>query len=150
MKRYLLLLYVLLAGLATYAADSPGSEMTFYLQVVHGNNTNQPPGPEAKPIGPKLSKTLHSIFKWDYYWEVKRDSIALKPGGKTRKRMTAEREIEIMLISATQMEIRMYRNGKVTRIQKQSTETRFFVLGGEDGENQAWFIIVRRDEPQTG
>ena len=154
MKRLLLIWSFLCAAIPVLAADAssnaPSKEITFYLQVVRGNNTNTPPRPEAKPIGPKLSKALRSIFKWDYYWEMKRDTVAVKPGGKVRKQMTTTREVEVLLLNATQMEIRMYRNGKMTRVQKQSVDTRFFVVGGDDGENQAWFIIVRRDEPQTG
>jgi len=91
MKRLVLLLAFLFTGLGgARAAAEPA--MTFHLQLVHGNDQPTAPTPEAKSIGPKLSKQLRSVFKWEHYWELKRDSVTLKAGEKARKRMSAERK----------------------------------------------------------
>ncbi len=133
-------------GLATAVEDPP---VTFYLQQVRGNDLPTPPIPGAKPIGPKLSKQLRSVFKWEHFWELKRDSITLKAGEKARKRMSAEREVEIERLDAKKVEIRIYRDGKLRRTATQRVDTRFAIFGGEKGPDQSWFMVVRRDEPQV-
>ena len=147
MKRLVLLLAFLFTGLGgARAAAEPA--MTFHLQLVHGNDQPTAPTPEAKSIGPKLSKQLRSVFKWEHYWELKRDSVTLKAGEKARKRMSAEREVEIERFSAKIVEIRVYRDGKLHRTTSQLAATPFAIFGGEKGPDQSWFIVVRRDEPQ--
>lgn len=89
------------------------------------------------------------MFKWEHFWELKRDSLVLKAGEKVRKRMSAEREVEIERIGAKKMKIWIYHNGKLRRTVSQSVATRFAILGGEKGPDQSWFIVVRRDEPQA-
>ena len=147
MKRLVFLLVFLFGGLgfATAATEQP---VPFYLQLVHGNDQATPPVPDGKAIGPKLSKQLRSVFKWEHFWELKRDTVALKIGEKARKKMSAEREVEIERRDAKTVEIRIFRDGKLKRTSAQSVDTRFAIFGGEKGPEASWFIVVRRDEPQ--
>jgi len=146
MRAWLFLLALLFIGMArAAAAEDPG--MTFYLQLVRGNDEDRPPARGAKPIGPELSQRLHAVFRWKHYWELKRDQVVLKSGAKVRRQMTAEREVEIQRLNQEQVEIRVYREGKVARIERHSTRTQFILIGGDKEENQCWFIVVRRDKP---
>lgn len=148
MKRIAFLLAFLLVGLGfATAADEPA--VTFYLQLVRGNDSAAPPAPDARPLGPKLSGCLRSIFKWEHYWELKRDAVTLPPGGKIRRRMSADREIEVERLDAEKAVVRIYCEGRPTRVATQNVKTRFAVIGGEKGQDQSWFIVVRRDEPQA-
>src|ERR1019366_635533 len=101
----------------------------------------------ARPIGPKLSERLHSVFKWKRYWELNRDSVVVRPGQKVRTRLSPEREVEIELVGSRRMSARIYVNGKLTRSRTQPAEGAFYVAGGDKGEAQSWFIVVRRDRP---
>jgi hypothetical protein len=125
--------------------DKPG--LTFYLQTIHGNDDDAPPTPDAKPIGPKLNEKLRSVWKWKHYWELKRDSAVVKPGQRVRKRMSAEREVEIELTDLRTMTARIYFNGRLTRSRNQPAEGAFCIAGGDEGKDQSWFIVVRRDRP---
>ncbi len=98
-------------------------------------------------MGPKLSGKLHAVLKWRHYWELKRDQLTLKTGEKVRKQMTPDRAIEIAMIDAKQMEIRLFRQSKQTRLARQAVNTPFFIVGGDKGEDVCWFIVVRRDPP---
>jgi hypothetical protein len=146
MKRLLVLLALLLVVPGCQPArDDPG--LTFYLQLIRGNDQDTPPTADAKAIGPKLDEKLRSVFKWKRYWELERDSVVVKPGQKARKRMSPEREVEIELWDSGRMAVRIYLNGRLTRSRTQPTGAAFYVASGDKGEAQSWFIVVRRDRP---
>jgi hypothetical protein len=146
MKRLLVLFALLLVGPGCQpATDAPG--LTFYLQLIRGNDQEVPPTADAKSIGPKLEERLRSVCKWKRYWELNRDLVVVKPGQKVRKRMSPEREVEIELWDSQRMAARIYFNGKLTRSRIQPAEGAFYIAGGDKGETQSWFIVVRRDRP---
>ena len=93
--------WLLLSPGCQRVTNDPG--MTFYLQLVRGNDQDTAPTPEATPIGPNLSEKLHSVFKWKHYCELKQDLVVLKPGQRVRKRMSPEREVEIELPDSQRM-----------------------------------------------
>jgi hypothetical protein len=147
MKRWLFALAVLLAfPLLSAPSQSRGS--TFYLQAIRGTDNDSPPTPEARPVGPVLRRRLQ-VFRWKSYWEIKRESVVVQPGGKTRQRMTADREVEIALPNPREMIVCLYVNGKLTRRRTQVIDTAFYIAGVENANDppQSWFIIVRRDNP---
>jgi hypothetical protein len=61
--------------------------------------------------------------------------------------MSPEREVEIELWDSQRMAARIYFNGKLTRSRIQPAEGAFYIAGGDKGETQSWFIVVRRDRP---
>ena len=69
MKQLLALFALLLVGPGCQPATNDAG-LTFYVQLVRGNDQDTPPTPDAKPIGPKLSERLHSVLKWERYWEL--------------------------------------------------------------------------------
>jgi len=147
MKRFLVSLSLLLAvTVPGMAAQAPG--LTFYLQLIRGNDQGDPPTESAKPIGPILSKKLNSVFKWKDYWELKRECVVLKEGGKVRKRLSPEHEVEIELPNPDTFTFRIFLNGRLTRTRIQPVRDAFCIAGGNAGANQSWFIVVRRDEPR--
>ncbi|MGO9204406.1 MAG: hypothetical protein ACLQM8_28125 [Limisphaerales bacterium] len=146
MKPLLVTLALILAGPGCQPAmDKPG--LTFYLQMICGNDRDTRPTPDARPVGPRLNERLRSVWKWKHYWEIKRDSVVVKPGQRVRKRMSAEREVEIELRDLQRMTARIYFNGRLTRSRSQPAEGAFYIHGGDEGQDQSWFIVVRRDRP---
>lgn len=145
-KRFLLLAALVAAGVGMALAVE-GPNQTFYLQLVHGSNSEQPPTPQAKKIGPRLGQKLHAVFQWKAYWEVKRATVTVASGGKARTRLTADREVELRLVGDKQMEIQVFHNGKPMRSERQAATTPFWIVGGNAGEHQCWFIVVRQDRP---
>src|SRR5262249_15600265 len=139
------LLLTLIAG----ASAAQGSGLTFYLQLVRGNDQNQPPTDYAKPIGPILNRKLRAVFKWKNYWELNRNCIAIKQGERIRKRLSNEHEVEIELPEPDKLTIRVFLNGRLSRTRTQPVHDAFCVTGGNEGNDQSWFIVVRRDAPQS-
>ena len=80
----------------TWSAEE--EDMTFYVQLIRGTDERTPPSPEARLVGPELGRRLH-VFKWKNYWEISRRTVVLKPGAKSRQRLTPQRELEISLTS---------------------------------------------------
>lgn len=146
MKRLQLLFAICLACVGGQPSTDADSR-TFYLQLIRGNDEDKPPLPNAGPIGLKLHAKLHSVCKWKYYWELNRIAVVIKPGQKVRRRMSPEREIEIELWDSQRMAARIFLNGQLVQSRTQPAEAAFLITGGDKGENQSWFIVVRRDKP---
>lgn len=139
MKRFLLVLLLIGAPMLRAAEPSP---VTFYIQLVCGSDSDTPPTPDAKLAGPKLDARLHGVFRWKNYWEVNREAVTLKPGGKIRRRVNAQKDIELAWPSGRQMTVCLYTNGKLTRKQDQSIDASFYIAGGDLTGSESWFVIV--------
>jgi hypothetical protein len=147
-KQFGLLLLILLA-LPCLAVGADKSGITLYVQLFRGTDNDQPPAAEARLADREILRRLQ-MFKWKNYWEIKRRTVLLGDGGKTRQRMSAEREVEIAQTSPREMTVSIYANGQLTRRRVQSLDTRFYIAGGDKDEAQSWFIVVRRDKPPEG
>jgi len=146
MKTFLAILACSLLGAGCRPAGSEGDQ-AFYLQLVRGNDQEEPPTPGARPIGPRLSHQLHSVFRWRHYWELKRELVMIREGQTVRRKLAFDREVEVELLNPQSMAARVYVNGKLAWNRKQPAEGAFFVAGANKGPDQSWFIVVRRDQP---
>ncbi|HEY3913160.1 MAG TPA: hypothetical protein VGN61_01635 [Verrucomicrobiae bacterium] len=133
---------------AQYAAATPAEGVTFYVQLVRGSDADTPPAPGATLVGDVLGHRLR-MFKWKNYWEVQRQTVQVNIGGKSRRRVTTEREVEISLSTPDDMTVCIYVNGKLSRKRKQHFSNAFYIAGGENEDANSWFIVVRRDKPQN-
>jgi hypothetical protein len=145
MKRFILPLLLLLA-LPYWAPGAEKVEVTFYLQLIRGTDDDKPPALEAKLAGPEVTRRLQ-MFRWKKYWEINRRTVVVGTGGKSRQRMSAQREVEIALTAAHEMTVCIYADGKLTRRRTQSVDTPFYIVGGNNEAAEPWFIVVRRDKP---
>jgi hypothetical protein len=138
--------WLILLALPVLAAGADKGGVTFYLQLIRGSDDDKPPAPEARLAGPEISRRLQ-MFKWKNYWEITRRTAVLPAGGKTRQRMSAEREVEIALSAAHEVTVGLYTHGELIRRRKQSLDTPFYIAGGDKDATESWFIVVRRDQP---
>ena len=143
---------VILLALAVLPFASAGDAqiVTYYVQLVRGNNDDKPPLAEAKRIGPKLSKKLQPVFKWESYWELNRRRIELPHGQKTKLKLSPEREVVIDHSEAGKRSVTAYSNGKIVSRTTRPIGEAMTIIGGERDANSVWFIVVRRDTPTDG
>lgn len=146
MKRLLLVLLLIGAPMLR-AADSP--PVTFYIQLICGSDATNAPSAQARLVGPKLDQRLHDVFRWKNYWEMRRETVSLNTGGKVRRRVTTERDVEIAMPNDRYLTISIYNNGRLARRRQQSIDAAFYIAGGDTSDAESWFIIVRRDNPDA-
>jgi hypothetical protein len=115
--------------------------------LVRGTDKGLPPSLDARPAGLKLNQRLQ-LFKWKHFWEIKRKTVVLHIGGKTRQRLSPHREVEIEMVGANEMTVSIYSDGKLALTGKQAVDAAFYIVGGDYQDGQSWFIVVRRDQPQ--
>ncbi|MBM3882411.1 MAG: hypothetical protein FJ387_22255 [Verrucomicrobia bacterium] len=148
MKSLVLALGFLLLGVGGALSGEPGNQETFYLQLVRGTDDDTPPVPHATRVGSKLSRRLQPVLRWKHYWELKQLAVSVRIGGKVRREMSEEREVEIELLNAERMVVRLYRAGNLTRVERQPVKTPMLIMGGDrEDKDESWFIVVRQDKP---
>src|ERR1051326_3908821 len=145
--RCLLSLALALSGL-TLARAADTEKITFYVQLIRGSDAERPADPAWKPVGPKLRKNLRAVFRWQNYWEVKRQTVSLTRDKVARLHLIRDREREIQLHDPPNTQIRMFHNGKLTRCTHQPISQHMSILGDETRSGECWFVVVRRDEPR--
>jgi len=141
----LVLVLLLLAFCDTVRAAE--ESVTYYIQAIRGTDSDQPPTPEAKAIGPKLSGKLVPVFRFKSYWEVKRLKVNLIQGKSERVKLPDGLEVEIDRAKEDKREVRLYRDGKLTRKLTQPANKTMTIIGGMSGSDNSWFVVVRRDQP---
>jgi len=143
--------WVCLLAFATFASTlaQAGAEekVVYYVQLIHGNDEDRPPTAGAQLVGPKLSKSLHSVFRWKNYWEVRRQEVSMVPGLRTSVVLSKERRVEIDLSQAKKRKVTALSQGNPVCTSTQPTGKLMTIIGADQDTNTAWFIVVRRDKP---
>jgi hypothetical protein len=130
----------------TRAADGV---TTYYVQLIRGTETNQPPVLGAKSVGPKLTETFRSVFRCKGFWEISRQEVALSQGQTARVQLGNGRVAEIDLRSPKEMKVAAFHDGKlVDRTIRPAGEAMTIIGGNRDGKS-VWFVVVRRDKPSN-
>jgi len=140
--RSIILILLLLGWLPARAAEASHS---FHIQLIRGTSADATVPAGYKRIGPKLGKRLSPVFRWQRYWEVKRQSIEVRPGKTTRLSLGPDRALEMEWVKPGVTQIRLFRNGQKVRCSRQSADEEFSVMGWDDLADNSWFVVVRRD-----
>jgi hypothetical protein len=119
----------------------------YYVQLIKATNEPKPPAKGAKQIGNNLGERL-SPLRWKYYWEVQRRETSLAPTGAKKVQLNGDRAVEIAPLENGRVEVRLYRGKDLARKSCHRVHDRMMaIFGGDEGE-VAWFVVVRREEPQ--
>ena len=146
-RKLLWLLFLAMFGSdAIQAADAP--KLTFHVQLIRGSDSDTPDNPAWRPVGARLDKNLHGVFRWKNYWEVKREAVTLSKDKVARLHLARERDVELKLLDPPNTRIRLYRNGELIRCSHQPIGEHMSILGGESKTGECWFVVVRRDKPR--
>jgi len=140
-------LFGLLAFSNAYAEPEA---IPFFVQTIVATSHEQPHDDgKTKKIGPQLRKDLSPVFQWKHYREVTCQKIELRQGKVSRIQLTAERELELQIKNEAQLELRLFRDRKLVRKITESLSQRRVIMGGDRDNDEAWFVVVRRDKPST-
>jgi len=147
MQSTMVILTLVALALAGEARAEEGAT-TFYVQLIRGTDTDQPPVPGSKGVGPKLAETFRPVFKCKGYWEINQQQVALSPGQVARVRLGNGREAEIDLRSPKERKVAAFQDGKVVDRTTVPKGEGMAIIGGSRDDKSVWFIVVRRDKPQ--
>jgi hypothetical protein len=133
---------ILVCGLCSGLADDK-----YYVQLIKATNDPQSPEKSAKAVGSKIGDKL-SPLRWKYYWETERRDITIKDQKPRKVDFSGERAVEVAPKDDGKVEVRLYRGKQLSRKSCHKAHDRMMaIFGGDEGE-KAWFIVVRREEPQ--
>jgi hypothetical protein len=141
---------VLLAAAGLGVLPGRGAEqasVTYYIQLVRGTDQAQPPTPESKAIGAKLSGRLRAVFRWEHYWELCRQEVRVMPGHSAKIQLSRERAVEISLSADGTRKVTAFCQGKAVTSLTRPAGAEMSILGGDREGKAGWFIVVRRDKP---
>ena len=136
-------------ALCANAICAEGEPVKFYVQLIYATNSDRAPAQGWKKVGPKLRKELSPVFKWDEFWQVSCMELMVPPGQGAKTRLTENRELEIRFQSDGRLQLMMYRDKKLVRKMKNMAAGDRIIMGGESTNDDAWFAVVRRDQPST-
>src|SRR6267143_3622357 len=144
---WLLLTAVLAAPAAGAAAEPP---VTLFVQYIRGTNDQKPKDPKWKLIGPKLSKRLSPVFRWQNYWEVSQQAVTVQNAKVNMVPLSESRRLELELVNGKEVEMRVYQNRNLTRKARQPLHSNHMeIIGGSWDRETCWIVVVRHDKPQS-
>src|SRR5437879_13526923 len=112
-RLFWLLLITLFAARTAGAASEP--PVTVFVQFIRGTNEEKPKQANWKLVGPKLSKRLSPVFKWQNYWEVSQQAVAVQPAKVAMVTLDETRRLALEVVNGTEIETRVYQNRHLTR-----------------------------------
>ncbi len=148
MRLLISICFVCAVALASFG-NGEGGSTKYYVQLVHGTDSNQPPQAGSKRIGAKVAATLAGPLKWKHYWEVCPKEVAVTPGRTTTVPLNNGREVQIDFTKQGKRAVTAIEGGKVVDRTIVPEGEALSVIGGDRDQKSAWFIVVRRDKPGT-
>jgi hypothetical protein len=137
-----LIALLMIGGLIRGLADDK-----YYVQLIKATNESDPPGKGAKAVGSRLGEKL-SPLRWKHYWEIERRDTTVASGKPKKVELSGERSVEVVPADQGKVEVRLYRGKQLARKSCHKVNDRLMaIFGGDEGE-RAWFVVVRREEPQ--
>ena len=147
MKRCWLVLCLL--GLSWLPAGLAADDArTYYFQLICGSDKELATKVDAKPIGLKLRSELEAKFRWKSYAELAHGECNVSEVKTTSIKLPERREMQLQL-SGKSIETRLYRDGQMVRKSRENADSKLLIMGGDQGRDDSWFIVIRRDKPAT-
>jgi hypothetical protein len=127
------------------SARAASGDVTLEAQLIWGTNDTKP-DPQLKPADPKLvAKLRHSPFKWDHYFEMKRETLKLKLNEEKTVPMSRNCVISVTNLKDEQVRFQLFGKGKLANTVTQALPKGDLLITGGDAENStAWFVVLRQ------
>jgi hypothetical protein len=144
MRLILLFTICLTASLSRATAAEP---VTFYVQLVRGTQSDQPPEPGAILVGPKLATNFVSALKFKHFWELERKCVRVETGQLLSLNLKNDHQVEIDLRDLHSRKVTAFRKGKIVERVSRPIGNGMTIIGSGGGAGNCSFVIVRRDNP---
>lgn len=135
-------LTLLCAAARSARAEDPDTHR-FTAELIWGTTGGKPPGQDLKPVTPDLQKFLGRIFKWTHYFRIEKKEFTVTPNRAAKVDMSKECRLELTQLTSDEFEIELYGKGLlVVRKRQRITPNELVVLGGDDKNDNAWFVVL--------
>jgi hypothetical protein len=146
----MMLRVVAIVGLLLAVMSTQASDLKLEAKLIWGSNdpTNKVQHPVVKDA--KLSAHLRRIFKWENYYEINTKSVSIPHAKTSDLQMSEKCKLEIKNLGGNRIDVSCIGKGKpVSRGTHSLSPGQWFVLGGNDKNNSAWFIVMRSTSGTT-
>lgn len=125
-------------------------DVRLVAELIWGTNGPKPDDTELRPIAPDLEKRLRRIFKWRNYFEIERKVVVTRAPKPTQVQMSKECRLEILHLGGHEFEIQLFGKGVlVVKKRQRIVPGETVVLGGDDKNDDAWFVVLSLARPGT-
>ena len=134
-------------GPAALAFVPPGlaEDIKVEARLIWGTNEDKSEKPKHKPVDEETAKRLRKIFKWKNYFLETAETAVIPHRQSKRIKLSQDCEIEIKEMQGAPVEVNTYGKGKwINKTTKSLNAGEWFILGGDDKNECAWFVIVSR------
>jgi len=114
--------------------------------LIWGTDSTESPDPKHSPVDVDLAKRLSKTpFRWKHYFLVKREQVDIPMGAtKSNIKMSKQCVLNIKNLGDGGAEVELYGEGKkVCRNRESLAHGKLLVLGGNAGNETAWFVVIR-------
>ena len=125
--------------------DVVSEQIKVEARLIWGTNDNGSKNPKHKPVDGETARKLRKVFKWrNYFLETR--LVETIPHRQTKKlKMSKDCMVEITELSGSPVQVQLFGKGKlVNKTTKSFNRGEWIVIGGEDSNECAWFVILNR------
>jgi hypothetical protein len=125
------------------AVTARGGDMKLEARLVWGTSDDKADA-KCKPMDAELAGKLHGMFKWKNYYEITNEIADLAPNKVRTLKMSDQCTLQLRRISGSRIEVNCIGRGKEVHKGAYTLDPpKWLVLGGNCGNDTAWFIGLR-------
>ena len=129
------------------SAGSSDAPINYYVQLIRGDDQDEAPRAGARPVGPKLARDIRAAFRMKNFWEIDRHLLSIPVGRQGQVALSGGRAVSIDLSEAGKRKVAVFRDGTLWERAIRPRGNQMTIIGGQEKATDAWFVVVRRDEP---
>jgi hypothetical protein len=140
---------VLLGLMCVWGGTAMASEAEVGLlaQLVWATEGTKPDDKKLKEVDSVTRDKLRGVFRWREYFEIARKEFKVSSARLARVRLSPKCEIEVERVGNEIFEVKLFGEGKMVVKQRQSLKpVELLVLAGDDKDDAAWFVVIRRQK----
>lgn len=123
-------------------------DLKFAALLVWATDAETSPEHSHKPVDAEVLRKLKELpLRWKNYFEVKRETMTVPPGGSAQATLSDKCRIGLMDVDGKHVEIALIGKGEpvLKRIQPLS-KGELLVVGGNAPNATGWLVVVKRVE----
>jgi hypothetical protein len=131
------------SGTRSYGGQS--GAVNFEAQLIWGTNDKQT-DPKLKSADSKLVEKLQKTpFKWDHYFEMKKEPIKLRLNEEKTVTLSRNCVISVTYLKDEQVKFQLFGKGiLLNTVTQPMPKGQFFVIGGDAENSTAWFVVLKQ------